>query len=134
MARLIGTGVVRVGKKPETSAMPDGTKVVKFSAVIDSAGKGDEEKPVWATFVVYGAKAEPISRYVDKGHLIQIISASIRVKNFVTKEEKSVSTMEFWINEYQLLPNNRRDISADQPMKVETESKIGVQSSDDAPF
>jgi single-stranded DNA-binding protein len=129
--KLFASGVVRVGKKPVASNLPDGTLVVKFSAVIDSIGKGNEEKPVWGTFKVYGKRAEPIEKYVDKGHLIQVVQASIRMNEFETRDGIKVSAMEFIVNDYQLMPNLRRDSG---PINVADSGEPPVESTDDVPY
>lgn len=68
-------GIGRTGKNPELRYTPNGTAVCNLSIACESSYKsGDEWKKntFWADVVVYGARAESVSKYVAKGSLVMV--------------------------------------------------------------
>ena len=69
------SGCGNLVRDAELKALPTGTKVLNFTvAVNESRRRGDEweDYPNYFDCVVYGARAEPLSRYLHKGTKVAV--------------------------------------------------------------
>lgn len=62
------TMIGRLGKNPESRALPNGDKVVNFS-VASTKKKRDGETTVWIKMTAFGRQAEICEQYLQKGDL-----------------------------------------------------------------
>lgn len=66
----------RVGQKPEIKAMPSGTAIVTFAVATTHRYKDKDgqtqERTQWHNIVAYGALAENIGRFVEKGQIVYV--------------------------------------------------------------
>ena len=59
-----------LGKDPEMRYAPSGSAVLRFSIAVDS-GFGDHKRTDWVPLVAFGKSAENMSKFCQKGTLIE---------------------------------------------------------------
>lgn len=134
---FFGSGVIRLGNDPELKFLQNSDPVVSFSAVVDQFKKGGEEQVTWARFKAFGDTARRLHTYVKKGHLVQVLEASLRPQKFATRDGVNVETFDFVIQSFRFLPNKKRE-SAESNGSESQENQESpnppVVDSDEIPF
>ena len=131
---LNACGVIRLGGDPELRFLQNGDPMVSFSAVVDSYKKGGEEVVTWARFKAFGETAKVLQTYLKRGHLLQVVDASIRPQKYTKNNGVAVETVDFVINAFRFLPNKKKEEPVDGSAVNEEQSSAPVVSSDDIPF
>ena len=71
----------RLGKNPESRAMPNGDDVSSFSIAVGWKGK-DSEGAEWVNIVTFGKLAEICNKYLQKGSQV-FIQGRMKTRNIV---------------------------------------------------
>jgi len=73
----------RLGKNPESRAMPNGDDVSSFSIAVGWKGK-DSEGAEWVNIVVFGKLAEICNKYLQKGSQV-FIQGRMKTRKYTDK-------------------------------------------------
>ena len=99
-------------RDPELRSTGGGTQVLSFGVAVNDRRRNQqsgewEDVPNFVDCVVFGARAEPLSRYLSKGSKVAI-EGKLRYSSWETKEGQRRSKLEVVVDEVEFLsPRNQ---------------------------
>ena len=124
----------RLGKDPElkqAGTMP----VLKFSLATSERKKQGEQwidHTEWHAVVVFGKRAEALSRLLGKGSQL-VVEGSLRTSSWEKDGQKRYKT-EVVANDVHLVKGERREQPQATPLTTQAEPDFSVFDNDDIPF
>lgn len=130
----------RLGKDPESRAMPSGEQVANISIAVGWKGK-DKEGVEWVPVVFFGRLAEVVIQYLKKGSKIQV-TGRFRTQKFQDKEGKDRYKTEIVAHQMQMLDSKPADgeqaerpaRTANKPAPAAAATAGAAEFDDDIPF
>jgi len=92
------------GKDPEMRFAPSGSAVLRFSIAVES-GFGDHKLTDWVPMVAFGKSAENMSKFCQKGTLIEV-NGEYQTSTYEKDGEKQYSH-NFIVNRWKVLGRGR---------------------------
>ena len=104
-------------RDPELRSTGGGTQVLSFGVAVNDRRRNQqtgewEDVPNFVDCVVFGARAEPLSRYLSKGSKVAI-EGKLRYSSWETKEGQRRSKLEVVVDEVEFL-SSRNQATAPQ--------------------
>lgn len=104
-------------RDPELRSTGGGTQVLSFGVAVNDRRRNQqtgewEDVPNFVDCVVFGARAEPLSRYLSKGSKVAI-EGKLRYSSWETKEGQRRSKLEVVVDEVEFL-SSRNQAAAPQ--------------------
>jgi single-strand DNA-binding protein len=137
-AEIIG----RIGKDPEIRYGPSGDGITNFNVATSESWKdksGDKHERVeWHRVVIFGKRAEIVSKHFGKGDLVAILG-KIQTRKWTDRDGNEKYTTEIVISQFdgdiQMLVSNgsKREESQDQGSAA-APSQVAEEFDDDIPF
>ncbi len=98
-------------RDPELRSTGGGTQVLSFGVAVNDRRRNQqtgewEDVPNYVDCVVFGARAEPLSRYLSKGSKVAI-EGKLRYSSWETKEGQRRSKLEVVVDEVEFLSRNQ---------------------------
>ncbi len=98
-------------RDPELRSTGGGTQVLSFGVAVNDRRRNQqtgewEDVPNFVDCVVFGARAEPLSRYLSKGSKVAI-EGKLRYSSWETKEGQRRSKLELWTRSSSSRPGTR---------------------------
>ena len=136
MNNLCLTG--RITKEPEIKTTQSGNKYLMFTLAVDRGFKDDKGNYItdFIPCVAWNNQAEFISKYVQKGNMIEI-TGSIQSRTYQTQSGENRTVIEAVLdNVRNLTPKPKEEIPAPQePQKFNNkENDINIIDDNDLPF
>ena len=95
----------RLGRDPDTSVLPTGIKITKFSIAVDRKFKGEDDT-TWINVVAFDRVAEIASQYLRKGHKVSI-SGALRIRKYQGRDDLEKTDVSITARDLILLENKR---------------------------
>jgi len=93
------------GKDPEMRYAPSGSAVLRFSIAVDS-GFGENKRTDWVPMVAFGKNAENMSKYCQKGTMIEA-TCEYQTSKY-EKDGATVYSHNFIVNRWKTLVRGRQ--------------------------
>ena len=106
-----------IGRDPELRSTAGGSQILSFSLAVNDRKKNQqngewEDYTNWVDCVVFGARAEPISRFLSKGTKVAV-EGKLRYSSWEAKDGGKRSKLEVVVDEVEFL--SVRDQDRPQP-------------------
>lgn len=102
----------RVGTSMELRITNSNKKVVEFSIADTKKAKDGQDITTWVNVVAWEGKADTLAKYVNKGDMLYI-EGELRNQKYTTKEGIERYKTFILLDNFQLLPNARKDQQED---------------------
>lgn len=119
-----------IGRDPELRSTASGTAVLSFSVCVNDRQKVNGEwkdKPNWVDCIIFGNRAESVSRYLSKGSHVTV-DGRLSQNTWETKEGQRRSKLEVIVDNIDFSGSKRADAQAEPQAEPET------PYDDDIPF
>lgn len=90
---MIISGIGRLGKDPSMSYTPKGSAQTFMNVATDS-GFGDNKKTTWVSLVSWGALAELVNKYLQKGSRIHFVAEVTEIRMYEKNDGGSGATLD----------------------------------------
>lgn len=105
-------------RDPELRSTGGGTQVLSFGVAVNDRRRNQqtgewEDVPNFVDCVVFGARAEPLSRYLSKGSKVAI-EGKLRYSSWETKEGQRRSKLEVVVDEVEFLSSRNQGAAPQQ--------------------
>jgi single-strand DNA-binding protein len=114
----------RLGKDPESRALPSGESVCNFSVAVgsswkDKASGAKQERTEWVGCAVFGKLAEICTQYLRKGSQIAAVG-ELRTRKWQDKDGKDRWTTEVILNQMTMMGGKPADAApaSDKPAQT----------------
>lgn len=107
-------------RDPELRATGGGTQILSFGVAVNDRRKNQqtgewEDVPNFVDCVVFGARAEPLSRFLSKGSKVAV-EGKLRYSTWETREGQRRSKLEVVVDEVEFMsPRGQQDGQVGQP-------------------
>lgn len=102
----------RVGTSMELRVTNSNKKVVEFSMADTKKAKDGQDITTWVNVVAWENKADTLAKYVNKGDMLYI-EGELRNQKYTTKEGIERYKTFILLDNFQLLPNARKEQQED---------------------
>lgn len=102
----------RVGTSMELRVTNSNKKVVEFSMADTKKAKDGQDITTWINVVAWENRADTLAKYVNKGDMLYI-EGELRNQKYTTKEGIERYKTFILLDNFQLLPNARKDQQED---------------------
>jgi single-strand DNA-binding protein len=114
--------VGNLGADPELRYTPSGAAVCELRLATNETWTGKDgqrqERTEWHRIVVWGKRAEPVAKYLDKGRQVYV-EGRIRTRSWEDKDGVKRYTTEIIANDVQFLGKGNRRSDATPPVSDE---------------
>lgn len=129
-----------IGREPELRQTQGGTQVLTFSLAVSDRKRNPqsgqwEDVTNWVPCVVFGNRAESLSRFLSKG-MKCAIEGKLRQSSYQGKDGKSHSKIEIVVSEVEFLSQAKagQQASGYESQRQEATSQQPIMYDEDCPF
>jgi len=131
--------VGNLGRDAEFNYAGTGTAVCKFSIAVNRRVKqGDQwaDETQWMNITLFGNRAENIHQYLTKGKQVLVVSDSLEVRPYTTKDGQLRANVDLIARDVRFLGTREGAgaMSSGGGRREESYSDGGPENSDDIPF
>lgn len=106
-------------RDPELRATPNGQQVLTFGVAVSDRRRNQqtgewEDVPNYVDCVVFGSRAEALSKYLSKGSKVAI-EGKLRYSSWETKDGQHRSKLEVTVDEIEFMSSKRETSSTPKP-------------------
>ena len=115
--RVIVSG--NIGRDPELRSTASGSQILSFRLAVNDRRKNQqtgewEDSTNWVDCIVFGARAEPLSRFLSKGAKVAI-EGKLRYSSWESKDGSKRSKLEVVVDEVEFLSSRNQQGAQQQP-------------------